>query len=174
MHKAPNTTLSMTPEEILREYREAKNPNQQIKILAELNDVSKDIIISVLKQQGVDGRKLPRTKRDNASEKERRPFKLCEAKEETITPADKAEAPLEADANLSPPEEPEALNQPTAPLKAKKTAEDVSGCISDMIVSLTEKEELYRTRIEEAKAELAEIDRVLSILITAGRKVMGT
>ena len=52
--------MTMSNEEIAREYRTAKDGLKQAKILAELNQCSKDKIVEILLQQGVkvDGRLL--------------------------------------------------------------------------------------------------------------------
>ena len=42
--------MMMTDEEIARAYREAKNPNEQINILADLNVVSKRRIIEAIRR----------------------------------------------------------------------------------------------------------------------------
>lgn len=52
--------LQMSEGEILRNYREAKDKAEQIKILAQLNLCSEERIKEILKEQGVDGRALPR------------------------------------------------------------------------------------------------------------------
>ena len=51
--------MQMSEGEILRNYKEAKNPTAQVKVLAELNAVPDYRIVDILKKQGVDGRKLP-------------------------------------------------------------------------------------------------------------------
>lgn len=45
--------MTMTPDEIVRDFRNAKQPYKQIKILAELNGCGKDNIIDVLRAQGL-------------------------------------------------------------------------------------------------------------------------
>lgn len=65
MEKA--TDLSMTVEEIVRSYREAKDKAAQVKILAELNLVSKEEIKRILVEEGVDPRQLPRAPRKKPS-----------------------------------------------------------------------------------------------------------
>jgi hypothetical protein len=54
----------MTNEEIARDYRQAKDGLKQAKILAELNQCSKDRIVEILLEQGVkvDGRLLQKGK----------------------------------------------------------------------------------------------------------------
>lgn len=49
----PRITLPMTDEEICREYREAKYPSKQVKILADENACSVGKIVDVLKRAGV-------------------------------------------------------------------------------------------------------------------------
>lgn len=46
--------MEMSNEEIVRRYKEAKNKQQQITILAELNSVKKEDIKAILKENGVD------------------------------------------------------------------------------------------------------------------------
>lgn len=46
--------MTMTENEIVRNYREAKNKRQQIEILADLNAISQDEIKAILKKNGVD------------------------------------------------------------------------------------------------------------------------
>ena len=60
--------MQMTEGEIFRSYKEAKNPKEQIKVLAELNAVPKEIIVDILKKQGVDGRLLPHPRRPKKEE----------------------------------------------------------------------------------------------------------
>ena len=60
--------MQMTEGEILRSYREAKNPKEQIKVLAELNAVPEYRIVDILKKQGVDGRVLPHPRRPKKQE----------------------------------------------------------------------------------------------------------
>ena len=45
--------MTMTPDEIVRDFRNAKHPYKQITILAELNGCGKDNIIDVLRAQGL-------------------------------------------------------------------------------------------------------------------------
>ena len=52
--------MEMSNPDILRSYQEAKNKNEQIKILAQLNLCSQEAIVEILKDMGVDGRSLPR------------------------------------------------------------------------------------------------------------------
>lgn len=54
--------LYMSDGDIVKEWREAKDRNHQIQILAELNSCSREEIIDILKRAGVDGRMLPRIK----------------------------------------------------------------------------------------------------------------
>ena len=56
--------MTMTNEEIARDYRAAKDGLKQAKILAELNQCSKDKIVEILLEQGekVDGRLLQKGK----------------------------------------------------------------------------------------------------------------
>ena len=56
--------MTMTNEEIARDYRQAKDGLTQAKILAELNQCSKEKIVEILQEQGVkvDGRLLQKGK----------------------------------------------------------------------------------------------------------------
>lgn len=56
--------MTMTNEEIARDYRQAKDGLKQAKILAELNQCSKEKIVEILQAQGVkvDGRLLQKGK----------------------------------------------------------------------------------------------------------------
>lgn len=55
--------MQMTEFEILMSYRQAKEPKEQVKILAELNSTTIEHINEILKSQGVDGRVLPRPRK---------------------------------------------------------------------------------------------------------------
>lgn len=63
--------MEMTDGQICREYKSAKNKRVQIRILADLNQTSQEVIIKILKENGLYGNpvKVP-TK--NISEAERR------------------------------------------------------------------------------------------------------
>lgn len=56
--------MTMTNEEIARDYRQAKDGLKQAKILADLNQCSKEKIVEILQEQGVkvDGRLLRKGK----------------------------------------------------------------------------------------------------------------
>lgn len=56
--------MEMTKAEILRSWEEAKDKTNQVKVLAELNCTTQEIIVRILKEQGVDPRRLPRTRRE--------------------------------------------------------------------------------------------------------------
>ena len=51
--------MQMTEKEICKEYREAKNPNHQIKILAQLNCTSIENVVEILKANNEPLRKRP-------------------------------------------------------------------------------------------------------------------
>lgn len=50
----------MTPEEIVRDYQQAKNKQKQIRILADLNNTSPGEIKAILAAAGVDGVEAPK------------------------------------------------------------------------------------------------------------------
>ena len=52
--------MEMTKADIRLSWEAAADKNKQIEVLADLNLVSKETIIDILKEQGVDQRKLPR------------------------------------------------------------------------------------------------------------------
>lgn len=55
--------LEMTPEEIVRSYREALDKKHQIEVLADLNVCSKEVIRKVLIENGVKPQELPRQRK---------------------------------------------------------------------------------------------------------------
>ena len=60
--------MQMTKSEILREYKLAKNPKEQIQVLADLNATDKQTIVDILIEMGVDGRTLPHPRRPKKQE----------------------------------------------------------------------------------------------------------
>lgn len=52
-------TMQMTNEEIVRDYNAAKNKSKQIRVLADLNQVSPSEIRAILADAGVEGVKKP-------------------------------------------------------------------------------------------------------------------
>lgn len=63
---AKEKKLEMTPEEIVRSYREALDKKQQIEVLADLNVCSKEVIRKVLIENGVKLQELPRQRKKSA------------------------------------------------------------------------------------------------------------
>lgn len=59
----------MTDEEIVRNYREAKNKREQVKILADLNCMSREEIIQILKAGGIKQQELPRNRGEKTQKK---------------------------------------------------------------------------------------------------------
>lgn len=60
--------LNMTVGEIAKSFREAKDKSKQIQILAELNPpCTKEDIMTILKESGIDGRCLPRERKKKCS-----------------------------------------------------------------------------------------------------------
>lgn len=55
--------LEMTPEEIVRSYREALDKKHQLEVLADLNVCSKEVIRQVLIENGVRPQELPRQRK---------------------------------------------------------------------------------------------------------------
>lgn len=55
--------MQMTENEIVRNYREAKNKREQVTILADLNRCEKEEIVEILLKNGVDQRELPRKRK---------------------------------------------------------------------------------------------------------------
>lgn len=54
--------MNMTNDEIVRNFKNAANPRQQVQILAELNGTNQETIKRILTENGVDHRQLPRQK----------------------------------------------------------------------------------------------------------------
>lgn len=54
--------MKMKPEEIRREFTEAKNKQEQIKILSELNLCSREEIIKILIEQGIPEAEIPKAR----------------------------------------------------------------------------------------------------------------
>lgn len=65
-YKNDEPTLTMTPDEIIAEYKQAKVPMKQIAILADENLCSKKEIVQILLDAGcpVPGQYLPKSKKD--------------------------------------------------------------------------------------------------------------
>ena len=61
--------MEMTNADIYKSWREAKDKKEQVKVLADLNCTTQEHIVEILKEQGADGRLLPR-KRKPVEEKE--------------------------------------------------------------------------------------------------------
>lgn len=55
--------MEMSPEEIVRDYRTAKNKGKQVTILAELNGCTREDIIAVLSAGGINPKELPRSRK---------------------------------------------------------------------------------------------------------------
>ena len=68
--------LSMTPHEICESYRTAKDPNKQIKILAQLNCTNTDCIVQILKENNEPLKKRPYQRKEPTPY---RPYKKEEA-----------------------------------------------------------------------------------------------
>lgn len=64
--------LVMTPGEILRSFKQAESKSKQVGILAELNATSREVIIDVLKEQGVHWRELTRAHSATSTDKKKR------------------------------------------------------------------------------------------------------
>ena len=63
--------LVMTPGEILRSFKQAESKSKQVGILAELNATSREVIIDVLKEQGVHWRELTRAHSATSTDKKK-------------------------------------------------------------------------------------------------------
>lgn len=55
--------MEMTREDILRDFEAAKDKHKQIGILADLNQTTKENIVKILKEAGVDSNSLPHWKK---------------------------------------------------------------------------------------------------------------
>ena len=77
--------LSMSAEEIVTSYKQAKDKKKQITILSQLNLCTADEIIEILKASGIDGRSLPRTKRDKPASTPRAKNATSEKKSKNVS-----------------------------------------------------------------------------------------
>lgn len=57
-----NRKMEMKPEDIRKEFQEAKDKRAQIKILSERNLCSREDIIEILKEQGIKEEDIPQTR----------------------------------------------------------------------------------------------------------------
>lgn len=80
--------MQMTDKEICKEYREAKNPNNQIKILAELNSTTVENVVEILKANNEPLRKRPYNRKaepvkvfNKGAKKVKAPEQILEVKE---------------------------------------------------------------------------------------------
>lgn len=60
--------MEMTKADILRDWKEAKDKKNQVRVLAELNCTTQEHIVAILKEMGVDGRLLPRKRKPVVTE----------------------------------------------------------------------------------------------------------
>lgn len=67
--------MQMTENEIVRNYREAKNKREQVTILADLNRCEKEEIVEILLKNGVDQRELPRKRKPRKKPEEEKKSK---------------------------------------------------------------------------------------------------
>ena len=79
--------MNMTPQEIAKEYREAKDKGNQIKILADENLTDRKEIIKILREQGEITDKVPRSKGLRAKAE---PGAAVEAPESVIAACERA------------------------------------------------------------------------------------
>lgn len=64
--------MNMTENEIVRNYREAKNKREQVTILADFNRCEKEEIVDILLKNGVDQKELPRKRKPRKKPEEER------------------------------------------------------------------------------------------------------
>ncbi len=83
-----NKKLPMSYEDIVKEYREAKDKKAQVRILAELNDCEESVIIDILKLSGVKTQELPRKKTEKASAPQEAPSPKEEPVEAPVEPVE--------------------------------------------------------------------------------------
>ena len=55
--------MEMTNADIYKSWREAKDKKEQVKVLADLNCTTQEHIVEILREQGADGRLLPRKRK---------------------------------------------------------------------------------------------------------------
>ena len=72
--------MQMTNEEIVRSYNEAKHKGHQIEVLSDLNVCSKEMIIDILIESGIDPRAFARYKGENNIKRIKKEVKAHEKK----------------------------------------------------------------------------------------------
>lgn len=77
--------LIMSAGEIVISYKQAKDKKKQITILSQLNLCTTDEIIEILKANGIDGRSLPRTKKDKSASTPRAKNATSEKKSKNVS-----------------------------------------------------------------------------------------
>ena len=152
----------MTDEEILRDYREAADPCKQVKILAELNATSVERIIEILVAQGVDRRRLPRKRGENAKNAPKPTEDYQSLPKTTDTPA---ETPAETPTTVAVP-------------SLCETARGIALCVGEMVDALKARRAELSDRIgvlsealDAAMKEAEELDRLAPILLRCQEEV---
>lgn len=78
--------MQMSEEEIVIDYKQAKNKKAQVEILADLNACSKEQIIEILKRNGISSKELPRERKKAVAEPEQKEVKQEAVKEKEDKP----------------------------------------------------------------------------------------
>ena len=136
--------MQMTPEEICRSYREAKDPNKQIKILADLNSCEYRDIVETLEANNEPFKKRPYCAPEKPGKKsERKPEKSREG------------------TNI--PKQPNPPKLPADKIKTAKLPEAVLDAISRRISELDQIIEVIKSSLEKNEKTREELQEFLWI-----------
>ena len=89
--------MQMTESEIKRNVLDAANQRAQVQICADLNEVKKDVIIEILKRNGVDLRKLKGKVEKHLAESKPRKKRIESSEKKQLTPVEQAVAVIRAE-----------------------------------------------------------------------------
>ena len=143
--------MVMTDAEIVRSWKEAKDCNAQVRILAELNVCSMDKIIEILKSNGIDGRQLPRKKKAA-------PFVLSDKPEGAVEAASEGEAVCEITETTAAVETRIEVVDPCEGI----VAEALEYYRADLVKTVAKLKEEYEAIVADYAAKISDIDMKLA------------
>lgn len=132
--------MYMKDNEIVREYREAKDKKEQVKILADMNQSTYDEIVEVLRKKGIDVTGVERKKKGKQGTKE--------STQKKAVPVEEQKPALAAEQT---PDNPLAAGLP----------EIVKDTITMRMMAETEKMEEYQRQIKECEQNIQELNAFL-------------
>lgn len=143
--------MQMTENEIVRNYRAAKNKTEQINILKDLNCCSKEEIIDILKRNGEKmGRYEPKSKEWIE--------KVRQAKTNKKTEELEIEAPeVEVEIKIEEPEP--SLTAPAEQASKEPLPEFVLNAVHESILKKLGEIEFYKDEIERMSARLEQLEQ---------------